>query len=297
MNIEEPNSESAWTNIQVDSQILSSFMSCPREMNYRYNRHLVAISGTSVSFLKGQLAHKALHKYYQSQIDGYSIRDAKVLAIKELNQIAPSFDLDSDNVILVKRTIEEFLEFRQNDSWIPRAAEKLIKFLAYEDSELRLRIILTGRIDLIVSLLANPQQLIPVDHKTESESWFYSALSNQFKIYALATKSNHLFVQRCGFQKTKKAEEKFRQETINFDNDVLDEFQNEVLPYYIKELLLCMDSGYYPPRYSSCIKGHFACTFSDKHQHGVCHLPRAFREAKLERYFEIATEWDPADDA
>jgi hypothetical protein len=46
---------------------------------------------------------------------------------------------------------------------------------------------------------------------------------------------------------------------------------------------------------TSCIHGHFACQFSDKYNGGICNVSREVREQKLERYFKVGEEWNPAD--
>jgi hypothetical protein len=91
-------------------------------------------------------------------------------------------------------------------------------------------------------------------------------------------------------------EKKFKREDINFDKDVLEEFRNEVLPYYAKQMLIANEEQYYPPNYKNCIKGHWGCVFSDKYSGGICNIPRELREQKINRYF-IEKEWNPADEA
>lgn len=293
--IEASNIESKWTNIQMDSQILSTFMSCPRKMDYVFNRHLVSISGTSKAIQKGQLSHIGLHAYWKSRIEGADYQIASEVGVKKAREEAPKFNnLDAEGALEVYKNLIEYFKYITSLTWIPLATEHHFKFIAYEDPVIRLRIILTGRIDLI---LRSPSiQLLPVDNKSEAERWFYSGLSNQFKIYALACKSNLLGVQRFGFQKTLEPKDKFKMELIPFDVDILDEFRNEVLPYYAKQYLIMNEEGYYPPRYSSCINGHFACQFSDKYNNGgICSVSRSIRDQKIDRFFTVGEPWDPAD--
>lgn len=287
--------EENWTNVKVDSQVFSGFMSCPRYMDYRYNRHLVPISGVSTSIGKGSLAHEGLHKFNKARIEGASWNDAKSIGLASARLKAPTMNIDADNVLLVYRTLEEFWEFKQSSAIheIPKAAERTFTVLVYQDESIRLRIYLTGRIDYIFSLVSN-NNLIPLDYKSESERWFYSGLSNQFKFYSIATKSPVVIVQRLGFQTTKKAEEKFKTESINFDADVMDEFINEIIPETCKNLLLAIEEKKFSPNYTNCIHGHFACIFSDKYNNGgICTVSRKIREEKIERYFSIGEEWNP----
>jgi len=287
--------EEKWTNVQVDSQVLSMLMSCPRKVDYVFNRHLVPISGVSKSILKGQLTHIGLHHYWSSIIAGDDYQTASIKGLDEAKKQSITFkNLDAEACLDVFQTLIQFFKYIQETStWIPIFSEQNFKFIAYEDPELKLRVILTGRIDLG---LKTPQvPLIPVDNKTESERWFHSSLSNQYRIYALACGTRILGVQRIGFQKTLKPQDKFKMEMISFDPDALEEFRTVTLPYYCKQLLIYKEENYWPMNHSSCISGHFACIYSDKYDGGICHVSREIREQKLERYYVIGEEWNPSE--
>jgi len=264
-----------WTNIVFDSQILSSFMACPREMNNRFNKHLVPIGGISSSIMKGQLAHIGLAKYYERMGQGAPREICRLAAIEEMKIKSPTLDLDGDDIILVHRTFNEYVEYRKGDVFLVQFVERHFQIKIYESFPLR--IFLTGRIDLGITE-PNSSQIIPLDHKSESEHWFYSSLSNQFKIYALACNSSELIVNRFGFQTSLKAEKKFKRERIVFDLGCMDEFKNEVLPYYAKQMLIVMEDNYYPPNYTNCIKGHWGCIFSDRYSGGICNIKPELRE-------------------
>jgi len=290
--LETPIKEEKWTNIQVDSQIFSTFMSCPRKCDYVFNRHLVPISGVSKSIEKGQLSHTGLHAYWKSRIEGNDYQKASIDGIEAAKKEWPTCkNLQQDDALDAFQTLVQYFKFIQNSAWIPVAVEQAFKFIAYEDPILRIRIILAGRIDLIAKTPQIP--IIPIDNKTESERWFYSVMSNQFKIYCLACKVNVLGVQRFGFQKTLKEEDKFKMELLSFDPDILEEFRTETLPHYCKQMLLCQEEEYWPMNTTSCISGHFACQFSDKYNGGICSVSRNVREQKLSRYFTIGAEWNP----
>lgn len=57
-----------WTNIQVDSQVLSTFMACAQRYEYQFVRHLVPIGGMSKSIRKGSIVHDALLGYWRERI-------------------------------------------------------------------------------------------------------------------------------------------------------------------------------------------------------------------------------------
>lgn len=295
----DDNSEAegrAWTNVEMDSQVLSAFMACPREMELRLIKHLVPVKGVSKGIEKGLLAHRGLQVFYELMKDNveYSVR--KLAAIRAMKEYYPTLDrVEGEDVSLVFETFEEYCEYRKNDVFQVVFTEKHFRFIAYEDPSLRLRIILTGRIDLGI-LEYHSAKIIPIDHKSESEHWFYSTLSNQFKIYALACNTDKLMVNRFGFQKSVKIEKKFKREELTFDKECLDEFKYEILPYYAKQMLIAQNENFFPPNYNNCIKGHWGCIFSDRYDGGICNQPRSIREEKLKRYF-VVKEWNPADEA
>lgn len=286
--------EEKWTNIIVDSQILSMFMSCPRKMDYVMNRHLIPLGGVSKNIEKGQLAHIGLHAYWKNRLEGGDYQSASLAGIEAAKKEYPKFqNLDTENALDCFNNLIAFYKFISNSSFIPIFVEQHFKFLAYEDSILRLRIYLTGRIDL--GLKTPSGMLIPVDNKSESERWFYSVMSNQFKIYCIACNVNALGVQRFGFQKTIEEKDRFKLELLSFDQDILDEFRYETLPYYCKQMLVCNEEGYWPPNTTSCVHGHFKCVFSDAYNGGICSVSREVREQKLKSYFTIGEPWDPAE--
>jgi len=290
-NLIEVNEEK-WTNIQLDSQILSSFMSCPCKCNYVFNRHLIPIGGVPKSYEKGQLAHIGLHEYWKERIKSGDYQIAAAIGLDAAKKASLTFtNMEAEDALDCFSTLVEFFKFIQQSSWIPIATEQSFRFKAYEDANLRLRIYLTGRIDLIVKTSQIP--IIPVDNKSESERWFYTQMSNQFRIYALACKANVLGVQRFGFQKSLDTKDKFKMELLPFDPDTLEEWRTLTLPYWVKQYLICNEDNYWPMNHTSCISGHFACQFSDKYNGGICNVSREVRKQKLERYFKVGKEWNP----
>lgn len=288
----EIDTESDWTNVTIDSQFLSTYMSCPAKYNYVFNRHLIPIRGMSKSIQKGLLTHDAVNAYYKVIIEGKDYQEASKAGVEKAKENCTKYEnLEPEDSLEVFQTLIEFFKHISNSFWIPLFAEQYFKKVVYQDDKLRLRIILTGRIDLAFRTPQIP--LLPVDIKTESERWFHSQMSNQFKIYCIACGVNLLGVQRIGFQKSLKNEEKFKMEMIPYDPDILEEFRTVTLPYYAKQMLLSYEDNYWPMNTASCISGHFACQFSDKYDGGICNVSRNVREQKLARWFKVGEEWDP----
>lgn len=291
-NVEINRTEDKWTNVMIDSQILSTFMSCPTKYNYIFNRHLIPLKGISPSIEKGQLAHIGLHGYWKARLAGEDYQKASVAGLEAAKRSSLTFqNLSQEDALDCFQNLIAYYKFISNTPWIPVFVEQHFKFIAYEDPSIKLRIILTGRIDL--GLKSPSLELMPVDNKSEGERWFYSQMSNQFRIYALACKTNILGVQRFGFQKTIEEKDRFKLEILPFDEDTLEEWRTVTLPYYVKQLLICMEDGYWPMNTTSCVHGHFKCQFSDAYNGGICNVSRTVREQKLEAYFKIGEEWNP----
>lgn len=290
----EITKENEWTNFQIDSSMLSTFMACPAKFDYVYNRHLVPLAGISKSIRRGTIVHDGALAYWKEMIASgdFKVAVAKAVEIIRIG-LESHIDFDPDFKLETLQGIIEFFKHIQTLSWIPLEAEKFFRVLVYTNEDTKLRIYLTGRIDLI---LRTPQiPILPVDNKTETERWFHSQMSNQFRIYCIATKTNLLGVQRIGFQKTLEAKDKFKMETLPFDQDVLDEWREKTLLHYVQQLILAHHEGFYPMNPTNCIHGHFKCQFSDDNDHkGICNVSRSVREQKIARYFLVGEAWDPA---
>jgi hypothetical protein len=282
-----------WTNIQVDSTVLSMFMACPRKYEYVMKRHLVPAKGIKPAFKRGSIVHDALLAYWRERIKTGDYQMAVQSAVRKAKE---QFDKESmftgDEKLYNLGVILEFLKYIQGMNWIPLEAEKFFRIPVYEDQNLKLRIWLTGRIDLIVK---TPQiECLPIDLKTESERWFHTQMSNQFRIYCMACEVNLLGVQRVGFQEKLEVKDKFKLELLPFDPDILEEWRTETLPYYVKQLMIAHEDNYFPMNTTNCVHGHFKCEFSDANDQGFCNVSRNIREQKLSRYFVIGEPWDPS---
>lgn len=286
--------DKSWTALQVDSQEFSTFLGCPRKYDFVFNRHLQSVDGVNAGISKGTITHAGLREYWKEMLKSGDYQEATKACIKQAKgMIEKDIRYSLEDKLTLLQSILDFLKWIQTYNWIPIEVEKFFKFKAYEDPNLKIRIYLTGRIDLTVK---TPQlQILPIDFKTESDRWFYSEMSNQFRIYALACEVNLLGVQRIGFQTTLEPKDKYKLEVLPFDQDVLDEFRLEILPYWAKQMLLAHEDNIYPPNTTNCVHGHFKCQFSDGAEHkGICNISRSIREQKLLRYFSPGEPWDPS---
>lgn len=313
--------EGTRTNIVLDSQILTTLMSCPRLSDFRFNHNLMSISGKSNSLEVGSIVHKFLETYYKcitqklskKQAEGFAFASAELYIsgckscsnfVADENQSKPSCGhtvdeypgvmntpKDSSGYIIgwqyALDTCAQYLQYYQNDAWEPIEVEKVRQALVYSDDEIR--IIWKAKYDWIGNTLQ--EQSIPMDHKTMKQNRTTVSLNNQFIGQCLLLGSNKVFINKIGFQKTLPANEKFKRDAVNYNSARIMEWQSEILPYWAKLLLMYSRTGYFPPNYTHCENKYGMCAFKE-----VCEADQSDRERILKLSFRIGKVWNPTND-
>lgn len=272
-------------NVVLDSQILSTLMRCARLTDLRYNHHLVSLSGKSVSIEMGSIVHTFLEVYYKTIINGQFRSKAEELADEHARAYAKSDKVK--NTTLEERewavdSCHQYLERWKRDTWMPLEVEKVKGKILYEDDEVR--ILYKVKYDLIVD---TPQGIYPVDHKSMKQRRDTLSLNNQFIGQCIVQGTSRMFVDKVGFQKSLKPEEKFTRDPIPYSADRLKEWQYEILPYYVKLMIEYSESGYFPPNFSGCETKFGFCDFRK-----VCEAERNLREDVLKELFVVGEPWD-----
>jgi hypothetical protein len=301
-------------NIVLDSQILSTLMSCPRLTDFRFNLNFRPMGGKSNSLEAGSLVHKILEYYYKSLINKFN-RDLAIangLTAGELyirgcaictdfvgkdpscghqpNEFpglknTPQESTNKPSRVgwqYVLKTCEEYFEFRKSDSWIPLECEVVKGEVLYEDDEIR--ILWKAKLDLVMD---SNQGIFPVDHKSMKQNRDNISLNNQFIGQCLLIRSRTIWINKIGFQTSLEPKDKFPRIPISYSADRLIEWQSEILPYYAKLLLMYSESGYWPPNFTHCSNIYGNCEFKD-----VCEANRDMREEELKKDFIIGEKWD-----
>jgi hypothetical protein len=303
-------------NIAFDATLLSSLEGCGRFHDIRFNHRLVPLRGKSNSLEVGSLIHKVFEVFYKHQINGFprSVCIGNALTAGQLFVIGCPHcagHTNSDEKPACKHepeeypgvtntpersegwvvgwqfaldTCEQYFTFYKNDSLIPIAAESVKSEVIYEDSEIR--ILWKAKIDLIVD--TNQVGLVSLDHKTFKQNRKKTLLSNQFKGQCILMNSRRVIKNNIGLQSTLKIEERLTREIIPYSADALDEWRNEILPYYAYNYIQYIESGYWPPNYSHCDNVYGPCQYKD-----VCEADRNMREEVLRANFQLAPEWNP----
>lgn len=273
--------------IALDSQILNTVSACARKVNLEFLQNWRPTEKAE-ALEKGDLMHRMLRHLYQSKKDG---RKDMIEVMREAEAIARVISVDMD---LSDSTVEEnIMQFKAysiwyaSDGWVPLEIEKPFSKVLYrrEDAPGQdgLQILYEGVIDLIVE---TPHGVFVADHKTASRRSTPSKLSNQFMGYAWATESLNIVVNRIGFQKTLGEAERFQRIFLSYNTPLLDEWTEQAV-YWTKMLVSYIDSGYFPPNFTSCDK-YAGCIFE-----GVCTAIPDVREFKLMTNFYVGDPWSP----
>lgn len=307
-------------NVIMDSQILTSIMSCPRAADFRFNLSLESLSGKSNSLECGSIVHKFMEVYYGSiikgikreQAFGFGIAAAELYIqscpdctdfVSTPEQKKPKCGHRPNDYPGVKNTpkdsvayqtgwqfvldsCDEYHRFYINDHWVPLEVETVKGEVLYEDEDVR--IMWKAKLDLTVD---TNQGIYPVDHKTMKQRRDTISLNNQFIGQCLLMRTRNVFINKFGFQKSLKPEEKFTRAPISYSAARLLEWQSEILPFYAKQLLMFAEVGYWPPNFNHCEGKYGNCNFVD-----VCQSNPDMREEELKLHFRVGPTWNPTNE-
>jgi len=306
-------------NVIFDATLLSG-MGCGRFFDFRYNHNFVQRTGKSNSLECGSLAHVILEHYYNAIIArmkrsdaigfGFAAGQQYIAGCIHCTDFKPTEELpkptcghkansfpgvhntpaDNEGSIIgwkwVLETMEQYFDYYKNDFWIPLEVECVKREIIFEDDQIR--VMWKAKLDVIMD---TNQAIMPMDHKTMKQNREVCDLNNQFQGQCFLTKQRSVIIDKIGFQRTLKAEQKFLRPIITYSADRLLEWQSEIVPYYAYRLLEYNQSGYWPPDYTRC-EGKFGnCVFMD-----TCKVDRNMREQELNVNFVVGQKWDVGND-
>jgi hypothetical protein len=302
-------------NVIMDATSMSSLMSCGRFFDIRFNHRMVSMKGKSNSLEVGSLIHKVLEVYYKHKVEGFPTNTAigNALTAGQLYVMGcpncaghtgdekPSCGHEADEYPGVQNTpedsagfttgwkfalntCEQYFNFYKNDAFIPLSVENVKGSVIYEDDEIR--VMWKAKFDLVVD--TNQIGIVSIDHKTFKQRRDKSTLSNQFMGHCALLKSRNVIVNKIGLQSTLKIEERLTREVLSFSADRLDEWRNEIIPYYAYKYIQYSESNYWPPDFTHCDTMFGPCPYK-----GVCESDRGMREEELRLNFIKAPVWDP----
>lgn len=308
-------------NIVLDATILSTVMSCGRLADFRFNHHLQHVDGKSNSLECGSIVHKFLEFFYKAQIQGldrikavpfgFAAAELYIKGCPECTnfvsteeQKKPSCGHPPNEYPGVKNTpkdsegnktgwqyvldsCDEYTKRWINDPWVPLEVEVVKGEILYEDDEIR--ILWKSKLDWVGD---TNDGIFPMDHKTMKQNRDTNSMNNQFMGQCIIMRTRKVWINKFGFQKTLKPEEKFVRTAVNYTAERLLEWQSETLPFWAKTLLMYTEAEHYPPNFNACEGKYGNCQF----YRDVCSNNPDMRESELKRHFIVGPEWNPTNE-
>lgn len=294
-----------------DSQKLTAFESCGELYRLSYVEHWRTL--TKPDYIdQGSLMHAMLAYYYAAKKAGQTLKatdhrlvvaDCEEIALRE----AVMMDINHTTVAQDIFQFKEYIIHYQYDGWEPLYIEQPFSKVLYrreDEAEWRigsiivppgtkdaekivkkegLQIIVDGIVDLITK---TPYGIALVDHKTYGRKYAVSPLNNQFELYAWAFGINNVVINRIGFQKSLKAEERFNRPWMRYQKANIKEWEQTALKWAFK-IIEAYDKNEWLMNHSSCDKFN-GCFFR-----GVCSQSPNQRQYTLMAQFQKGEPWSP----
>lgn len=271
-------------NVVLDASMYDMFRLCECRFNYRYNLNL-SLPGDVPQLVRGTLCHVGNEVYYEALKNGAKYDDAVHAALMKIKAAGVIGDHDEDLVKRVVSVMEEYYDYWRfiDQTFNIVDVERPFLYLLHEDDDVN--IYMSGKIDLIVT--DNRYTNLPYDHKSYNRSHDVNRLSNQFKNYCYAMKSDILIVNKIGFQKTVKPIDKFTRPPVSYDKIILESWKDNVVKT-VRYYLFCVADSSWPMNETSCEKFNRKCEYYE-----VCDSSgEAAKKWKLQTNYVKVEPWD-----
>jgi len=208
---------------------------------------------------RGTIVHIGCEVYYQALKNGMRYDEAVTAALSKIREAGvTASELEPEMIERTLDVMEEYFDYWRvaDQSFQIVDVEQPFIYLLYEDDEVRIH--LAGKIDLIIS--DNKYTNLPYDHKSYDRKSEVHRMTDQFKNYCYAIKSDYLIVNRIGFQKTLAPHEKFERIPLSYDPLVFEQWKINVIKnifYY----LTCVAENSWPMNETSCDKYNRKCEY------------------------------------
>ncbi len=306
-------------NVAMDATVLSSLMSCAQLTDYNFNENWTPKGGKSNSLECGSIVHTFMEYYYDALVKHVAKNDAIDLGVAAAKlyiagcPVCKDLPIDyigipscghklGDFIGIVNTpaksekytigyehaldTCLQYLAFYRNDSWTPLVSEHTKGEVIFEDDEVR--VLWKAKFDLIID---TNQMIVPVDHKTMKQRRDSLSLNNQFMGQCILTNSRNMIINKIGFQNSLKPSEKFERAMMSYSKARLEEWKNEIVPYWAKQMIKHSQTGVWPRNFTHCENKFGFCNFKE-----VCSSDKNMRPEVLTLNFIKRRPWDVTND-
>ena len=263
-------------SIIIDASELSSYEICPFLWYSKYELKLRP-KIAKVYMQQGSLLHVLLEYYYKSKRDTMKPLQQIVEEAAEHGRIeALKFEmLEPNEISEIVFQFREYCRYYENENWIPVHVEEPFIKLLHEDDDIT--IYASGRPDLIFKYAGTGSYAI-TDHKKVQRDTPVSQLRNQFMLYSCVLGIDTFVINKIGFQKTKKVQERFLRQPFTYHPDLIQEWKQDTI-LKIKELVMAKELSYFPRNRTACEK------------FGLCEMHKYCLTRPEAREFLIGTEY------
>lgn len=283
-------------NIILDMSMFDLFEMCEARYNMRHNfNYALPMIQKPVALDSGSLVHEGFDVYFNGIKQGIHYDDRMQAALQKIMEISADpekCNLEMEEVSTVLSAFEQSCDFWrfEDEQMIIHEVESAFARIVYEDDVVR--IILTGRIDLLVDIPSvggsSSYTNLPIDHKSFKRDFEVPRLSNQFMNYCSAADSNYIKVNRVGLQRTLPPEQKFKRVILSYDPIMLKDWETNVIRVLLTRYLNCVASGYWNMNFTSCFKFNRKCEYYE-----ICETSGEENKLrKLSEGFDTISPWD-----
>ena len=286
--------------VSLDSQILNSIQLCERRTQYAFVDS-IAPAEKAEALERGDLIHKML-EIHNGLISNCARHESDTwvamrefgltievcatnpleYAVKAARLFAAKMSLPTEEVEECIFQFKEYSDFYKHDTWETLAIEEVGAKVLFEDDYLK--VIYNFKID---RLARNGSIIAPWDYKTSKRRTETSSLSNQFIGYAWGTDSSYVVIDKIGFQKTLKREERFQRIILPYEQERITEWQQNAIHWaFVYDA--CLNTGKFTMNLTSCDK-YSGCIYRP-----ICEKGPSSRQWVIERDFQPRETWDPA---
>lgn len=277
-------------NIIFDATILNNLQACAQKLYLGSEQDLIPVGSKPDYFDEGDLLHK-MFEFYNLVLKDYGV---KILydnglfprlqkAASDYGQwISISLDLSQVECSEVIKQFNEYTTHTRMDGVTVIEAEKAFIIELFKDEELG--VYYTGKIDRMTDTPSFGR--VPRDYKSGGQRKKVLALNNQFTGYTLVTGSDIIIVDKVGFQKTLKPEDRFSHNPLYYNQFKKDKWKANTI-WWAKQYAFYLENSTWPLNLTSCDKWS-GCQFVE-----ICDAnDEEIRQHIIKTKFVIGEKWD-----